>query len=56
MANSSEAARFKAEGNSLFQKQQFAAAYEKYTQAIERDGQNAILYSNRAACSLGLGR
>lgn len=56
MADSSEAARFKAEGNSLFQKQQFAAAYEKYTQAIKHDNQNAILFSNRAACSLGLGR
>lgn len=56
MSNPSEAARFKAEGNALFQKNQFGAAYVLYTQAIKHDSQNAILYCNRAACSLGLSR
>ncbi|KAI0651477.1 hypothetical protein C8Q79DRAFT_37630 [Trametes meyenii] len=56
MPASSEALRPKAEGNELFIKKDFSAAYKKYTQAIGLDGSNAILYSNRAACSLGRGR
>ncbi|KAI0374549.1 hypothetical protein BV20DRAFT_1033344 [Pilatotrama ljubarskyi] len=50
------AAQLKAEGNALFQAKDFGAAYEKYTQAISHDGENAILYANRSACSLALGR
>ncbi|OSD05835.1 hypothetical protein PYCCODRAFT_1361536 [Trametes coccinea BRFM310] len=56
MANPSEAERLKAEGNALFVKNDFSRAYEKFTQAIKHDEENAILYSNRAACSLGLSR
>jgi Flp pilus assembly protein TadD len=52
----SQAARLKAEGNALFVKKDFAGAYKKYTEALEHDGKNAILYSNRAACSIGLKR
>ena len=48
--------RLKAEGNAFFSKSDFAGAYAKYTSAIELDSQNAILYSNRAACAFGLGR
>ena len=48
--------RLKAEGNALFVKKDFAGAYKKYTEALTYDDQNAILYSNRAACSLGLSR
>ncbi|KAI0358986.1 hypothetical protein OH77DRAFT_1420503 [Trametes cingulata] len=50
------AAQLKAEGNTLFQAKDFVGAYEKYTQAISHDGENAILYANRSACSLALGR
>ncbi|KAI0374550.1 hypothetical protein BV20DRAFT_977181 [Pilatotrama ljubarskyi] len=56
MPNPTEAARLKAEGNDLFVKKDFTAAYKKYTQAIKHDEQNAVLYCNRAACSLGLNR
>lgn len=40
----------KKEGNVLFQKQKYEKAAEKYSQAIEKDPLNKILYSNRAAC------
>ncbi|KAH9846628.1 hypothetical protein C2E23DRAFT_890715 [Lenzites betulinus] len=56
MSNTSEATRLKAEGNALFLKGNFSRAYEKYSQAIKHDDGNAILYCNRAACSLGLNR
>ena len=52
----SEADRLKAQGNALFSKKNFRGAYKKYTEALKHDGENAILYSNRAACSLGLNR
>lgn len=47
-------ARLKVEANAFFEQNQFAAAYEKYTQAIQHDSQNANLYCNRAACALRL--
>lgn len=50
----SKAALLKDEGNALFVKKEYAAAYDTYTEAISEDGQNAILYANRAACSLDL--
>ncbi|KAI0358985.1 hypothetical protein OH77DRAFT_1396325 [Trametes cingulata] len=56
MSNTTEAAKLKAEGNDLFVKKSFGAAYKKYTEAIKHDEQNAVLYCNRAACSLGLNR
>jgi hypothetical protein len=46
----------KAEGNALFVKKNFKGAYKKYTEALKHDEKNPILYSNRAACSLGLNR
>ncbi|KAI1798214.1 hypothetical protein LXA43DRAFT_1107045 [Ganoderma leucocontextum] len=48
--------RLKAEGNKLFIKKDFTGAYQKYTEAIEHDSENAVLYCNRAACAFGLGR
>lgn len=54
--NASEADRLKAEGNALFAKKNFKGAYKKYTEALKHDDKNPILYSNRAACSLGLNR
>ncbi|RDX56274.1 hypothetical protein OH76DRAFT_1519389 [Lentinus brumalis] len=53
---SSEASRLKTEGNSLFTRNDFKGAYEKYTEALKHDDKNAVLYCNRAACSLGLNR
>ncbi|EIW64992.1 uncharacterized protein TRAVEDRAFT_68650 [Trametes versicolor FP-101664 SS1] len=47
-------ARLKVQANAFFEQNQFAAAYEKYTQAIQHDSQNANLYCNRAACALRL--
>ena len=51
-----EADRLKAEGNALFVKNDFTGASIKYTEALKQDGNNAILYCNRAACSFGLNR
>lgn len=50
---SKSAAELKAEGNNLYTKKKYAEAYEKYTAAIVEDANNAVLYANRAACSLG---
>ena len=57
MASSSGSQRgefLKSEGNTLYQKGHYQAAYRKYTEAIKEDSINAIYYANRAACSLGL--
>ncbi|KAH8104668.1 hypothetical protein BXZ70DRAFT_1005179 [Cristinia sonorae] len=45
------AEKLKAEGNALFVKKDYRAAHHKYSEAIKIDGNNAILYANRAACS-----
>lgn len=47
-----EAERLKAIGNELYQRGEYEEAYRKYTQAIEKDPTNAILYANRAAVHL----
>lgn len=44
------------EGNALFAQKDFAGAYWIYTAAIEQDKSNPVLYANRAACLLPLGR
>lgn len=49
-----KAAQLKAEGNALFAKKDFKQAIQKYGEAIDVDGNNAVLYSNRAACHLNL--
>lgn len=51
-----QAERLKAEGNALFAKNDFAGAYKKYSEAIQFDDKNAILYCNRAASAYGLNR
>ena len=53
---STQAATLKEEGNNHFIKKEYALAAAKYSKAIEQDGQNAILYANRSACSLALGK
>ena len=50
------AATLKEEGNALFVEGKYAAAYDKYSEAIAQDDGNAILYANRAACSLRLNK
>ena len=45
-----EAEALKAEGNQFFAKKMYEQAIEKYTMAIEKDGQNHIYYSNRSIC------
>ncbi|KAI0757362.1 hypothetical protein C8Q80DRAFT_1116530 [Daedaleopsis nitida] len=50
------AERLKLGRNALFKRNAFSDAYQKYTEALQHDGYNAILYYNRAACSLGLQR
>ncbi|OBZ78588.1 Small glutamine-rich tetratricopeptide repeat-containing protein beta [Grifola frondosa] len=49
-----QAEQLKAEGNRLHLRGDHTAAYEKYSKAIEVDGQNAVLYANRAAASLAM--
>jgi len=45
----------KEEANALFKAGNFAAAMEKYNEAVKRDPTNHIHYSNRAACYTKLG-
>lgn len=47
-----EAERLKALGNELYQSGEYEAARHKYTLAIEKDPENAVLYANRAAAML----
>ncbi|TFY70073.1 hypothetical protein EVJ58_g51 [Rhodofomes roseus] len=54
MADPARAQELKAEGNALFVKGEYAAAHQKYEDAIQYDDRNAILYANRAACSIHL--
>ena len=56
MAQLSQAAILKNEGNALFVKNDFSKAYKKYTAAINLDKENAVLYCNRAACAFDLNR
>ena len=42
------------EGNALHRVRKYREAYAKYTEAIDLDKQNAVLYANRAACSVAL--
>jgi len=56
MAENSKAAQLKEEGNKFFVQQEHSAAYAKYTEAIAEDATNAVLYANRAACSLAMKR
>ena len=44
--------KLKDEGNALFAKKQYGLAALKYTEAIEIDEGNAVLWANRAACRL----
>ncbi|EJU05450.1 hypothetical protein DACRYDRAFT_103935 [Dacryopinax primogenitus] len=52
----SEAETLKAEGNALFTQKKYKDAACKYTAAIELCPQNAVFWSNRAACYLNLKR
>eukprot|EP00756_Hemistasia_phaeocysticola_P030356 Hpha_TRINITY_DN16283_c2_g2::TRINITY_DN16283_c2_g2_i1::g.16297::m.16297 len=46
----------KQEGNELFKKRDFAAAAQKYSEAIGLDASCAVYFSNRAACYQELGQ
>jgi tetratricopeptide (TPR) repeat protein len=47
---------FKAKGNACFAKGAFQEAVDLYNQAIDAASDNAVLYSNRSAALLRLGR
>ncbi|KAL0566523.1 hypothetical protein V5O48_015485 [Marasmius crinis-equi] len=55
-ASSPNAENLKDEGNKLFVAKKYDAAITKYSEAIALDGQNPILFANRAACRLSLRR
>ncbi|KAH9921448.1 uncharacterized protein B0H18DRAFT_880151 [Fomitopsis serialis] len=54
MSNAARAQELKAEGNTLFGQGEYTTASAKYAEALQHDDQSAILYANRAACSLHL--
>lgn len=47
-----EAERLKALGNELYQRGEYDAACHRYTEAIKKNPENAVLYANRAAVYL----
>lgn len=49
-----EANKLKEEGNSLVQKEEFAKAVGKYSQAIKLFKGDAVFFANRALCQLKL--
>lgn len=49
-----EANKFKDEGNTLVQKQQYVKAIEKYSQAIKIFPYDSVYFANRALCQLKL--
>ncbi|KAL5534652.1 hypothetical protein ACEPAG_1115 [Sanghuangporus baumii] len=49
VSDKSEAEKLKAKGNQLMSSKDYAGAIDAYTQAIAKDGTNAVYYSNRAA-------
>ena len=49
MSSKPQADALKAEADALFGKNDYAGAYTKYTEAIQHDRGNAVLYCNRAA-------
>lgn len=49
-----KAEAIKAIANEFYSKKDFKNAYQKYTEAIDVDGSNAVYYSNRAAASLAM--
>ncbi|KAF5385060.1 hypothetical protein D9615_001095 [Tricholomella constricta] len=53
---SKNAEDLKAEGNALHQSRQYQAAYDKYSEAIKQNPENAVLWANRAASSLAMKR
>ena len=44
----------KSKGNAAFSAQNYPEAIEWFTKAIEVDGNNHVLFSNRSACYAGL--
>lgn len=52
MIDYTKSAQLKEEGNKLYAQKSYAQAYVKYTCAIGEDANNAVLFANRAACSL----
>ena len=48
-ADKAEAEKLKAQGNAKMSSKEYDAAIDLYTQAIAKDGTNAVYYSNRAA-------
>lgn len=48
-AQKAEAEKLKAQGNAKMSSKDYDAAIELYTEAIAKDGTNAVYYSNRAA-------
>jgi len=54
-AEKQAAEKLKTEGNELMKQEQFTAAVECYTKALQIDGRNAVYYCNRAAAFGKLG-
>ncbi|KAF9011149.1 hypothetical protein BDQ17DRAFT_1345591 [Cyathus striatus] len=52
--NKSKAEQVKLEGNKLYGKKDFQAAYDRFSEAIELDPENAIFYANRSAASFSM--
>lgn len=55
-SDAARAAALKDEGNKLYVAKDYPAAHAKYTEAIEADNENAVLWANRGACALAMNK
>ena len=54
--SAARAAALKDEGNKLYAAKGYRGAHTKYSEAIELDKENAVLWANRAACALAMNK
>jgi hypothetical protein len=53
--DAADAERLKSEGNSFFKDKNYQKAIDSYSSALKKQGNSAVIWSNRSACYLAMG-